>query len=194
MAEINLVPTEYRERKERWKKVFSKTTFIALFFLILSLLAYGGLLMYSKNLSASLDAIKNEASELEAKRMTDKEDAIATFDTRLEILKDVFANHTYWTNFFSKLEALTTPDSYFSDAKFTLADSMITATLKSKTKTYTTLAQQMLAFQNDLSIDKVVLSDITLSEEGGLDFSMILDFPVKIILPNLESASNKPNK
>jgi len=182
MAEINLVPTEYRERKERWKKVFSKTTFMVFFLVILSLLLYGGLLLYEKKLSTNLETIKKEISLLAEKRTPEDENAIVAFDTRLSVLKDVFKNHTYWSNFFAKFEDLTISEAFFSDAKFTLADNEITITLKAATRTYTTLAQQMLVFQQDPTVNKVAVSDISLSEKGGIDFNLSLVFPAKVLL------------
>jgi len=188
MAEINLVPIEYRQRKERWKKVFSKTTFIVLFFLVLSLLVYGGLLIYAKRLTANLETIKTEISLLAEKRVPEEEKAVVDFDTRLSVLKDVFKNHTYWSNFFTALEKMTIPEAYFSDAKFTLASKDLTVTLTATTKTYTTLAQQMTVFQDDPRVSKVLVSGISLSEEGGINFTLTLTLPVKILLNSAETA------
>jgi len=188
MAEINLVPIEYRQRKERWKKVFSKTTFIILFFLVLSLLVYGGLLLYVKKLTTNLETIKKEISLLADKRTPEEENAIVAFDTRLDILKDVFKSHTYWSKIFAAFEELTIPEAFFSEAKFSLAGGEVAVTLGARTKTYTTLAQQMLVFQNDPRVSKVLVSDINLSEEGGIDFSLSLIFPAKILLVNSDTA------
>jgi len=154
------------------------------FLLILSLLAYGGLLLYGRKLSVNLETIKKEISLLDEKRVPENEDAIVAFDTKLTILKDVFNNHTYWSNFFAKFEDLTIPEAFFPDAKFSLGAEGVTVTLKAATKTYTNLAQQMLAFQQDPSVNQVDITDISLNEEGGIEFGLTLIFPAKVLLTN----------
>lgn len=186
MAEINLVPIEYRERKERWKKVFSKTTFIVLFLVILSLLFYGGLLIYKKRLDTNVESIKKEISLLSNKRAPSEEKAIIDLDAKLGLLKDVFQIHTYWSEIFKKIEDLTMSDVYFSDAKITMEQDKISIQLSALTKTYTSLARQMLIFQEEPLTQKVEISSITLSEEGGIKFSLSSAFPLSILLINGE--------
>lgn len=192
MAEINLVPIEYRERKDRWKKVFSKTTFIILFLVILNLLLHGGLLIYKKRLNTDLGIIKQEISILSNKRTPSEEEAIINLDTKLGLLKEVFQIHTYWSEIFKKIEDLTMPDVYFSDAKLTLEQNKIFMQLSVLTKTYTSLAKQMLVFQNGPLTQKVEISGITLSEKGEIKFSLSSAFPLSTLLINGEK--NKTTK
>jgi hypothetical protein len=184
MAEINLVPIEYRERRERWKKVFSKTTFLILFLVILSLLLYGGTIIYKKKLSTNLESIKQEISLLATKRMPDTEEAIIDLDAKISILKEAFQAHTYWSEVFKKIEALTMQDVYFSDAKFTLEEDKISFQSSAFTDTYTSLAKQMLRFQEEPLTQKVEISGIALSEEGGIEFDLLSVFPSEVLLLN----------
>lgn len=184
MAEINLVPIEYRERRERWKKVFSKTTFLVLFLVILSLLLCGGTIIYKKQLNTNLESIKQEISLLVTKRTPNTEKAIIDLDAKISTLKEVFQVHTYWSEVFKKIEALTMQDVYFSDANFTLEKDKISLQFSASTDTYTSLARQMLNFQEEPLMQKVEISGIALSEEGGIKFNLSSVFPLKILLLN----------
>jgi len=187
MAEINLVPIEYRERRERWKKVFSKTTFLVLFLVILSLLLYGGTIIYNKKLNTNLELIKQEISLLATKRAPDEEEAIIDLDAKISVLKKVFQVHTYWSEVFKKIEALTMQDVYFSDAKLILEKDGISLQFSASTDTYTSLAKQMLSFQEEPTTQKLEISNMALSEEGGIKFSLSSVFPLKILLLNSEN-------
>jgi hypothetical protein len=187
MAEINLVPIEYRERRERWKKVFSKTTFLVLFLVILSLLLYGGTIIYKKKLNTNLESIKQEISLLATKRIPDTEKAIIDLDIKISLLKEAFQTHTYWSEVLKKIEALTMQNVYFSDANFNLEQDKISVQLSASTDTYTSLARQMLGLQEEPTTQKVEISSITLSEEGGIKFELSLAFPLKTLLINSET-------
>lgn len=191
MAEINLVPIEYRERKEKWKKVFSKTTFAILFLVVLSLLFYGAAIIYNKKLNNNLESINQEIFILASKRMPDQEEAIIDLDARISLLKEVFQMHTYWSEVFKKIETLTMPDVYFPDAKLTLEPDKISLQFSASTNTYTSLAKQMLSFQEEPIVQKVEISNIALSEEGGIKFSLSAVFPLKTLLLNSENKENK---
>jgi Tfp pilus assembly protein PilN len=191
MAEINLVPIEYRERKERWKKVFSKTTFLILFLVILSLLVYGATIIYKGKMNTSLEAVKQEISALANKRVPDEEEAIIDLDTKIGLLKEVFQNHTYWTEIFERIESLTMSDVYFLDAKLTMEQDKISLQFAAFTDTYKSLAKQMLAFQQEPIIQKVEVSNIALSEDGGIKFELSSVFPLKILLINSENKEAK---
>jgi hypothetical protein len=187
MAEINLVPIEYRERRDRWKKVFSKTTFLVLFFVILSLAVYAGTIVYEKKMNTSLESVNQEIANLANKRVPDNETAIIDLDAKIALLKEVFQIHTYWSEVFKKIENLTMPDVYFSDAKFNLEQDRISVQLSASTDTYTSLAKQMLSFQKEPLTQKVEISSINLSEEGGIKFSLSVAFPLKILMVNGEN-------
>jgi len=197
MAEINLVPIEYREKKERWKKVFSKTTFFMLFLVILSIAVYVGSIFYNKRLNANLELVKQEIVALENKREPEKEKDIIDLDTRMSILKEVFEKHTYWSNVFKKIEGLVMHDVYFSDGKLTLEPDKVSFQASAVTSTYTSLAKQMLAFQNaklsenEPLAQKIEVSNISLSEEGGIKFVLSVSFPLKILLTNSETKAVK---
>ena len=92
MVDINLVPREYKEEKQKFAGIFSKAGKIAIALLILSLLIYGGLLFYNSKLQARLDNINDEISNIEQKRDLDKENKMIDLDKKLSVLKEMFDN------------------------------------------------------------------------------------------------------
>ena len=186
MAEINLVPREYREKRERWKKIISLPVIIPFILLVLSLLLYGGLSLYQKDLQGNLDNIGQEIKFLDTKRAPDTEEEIVDLDKKLSLLKTVFQNHTYWSNVFKKIESLVIPEAYLFDAGLLLGESGVDFTFSANIGTYTNLARQILSFQEDLQLIKVDISGISLEEEGGIKFNLSGIFLDEVLFLNQE--------
>lgn len=182
MVDVNLIPKEYRKRKEKLSAIFSKTGGIALILFILSLLFYGGLLLYQGKLSENLESIKEEVMLLDQKRDPDTEKAIIDSDKRLEVLKELFEEHFYWSKIFSKIEELVVSEAYFSQSKLSFSEEMVDVSFAGNTLTYTTLARQILSFQEESSVEKVKVSGISLSSDGGIDFNLEVVFSKDILL------------
>ncbi len=181
MVEVNLIPKEYKEKKERIATIFSKTGGIVLALLILSLLLYGGLLLYQSKLDENLKSIKQEIVNLDQRRDPETEKIIVDLDKKIETIKGLFENHVYWSKLFAKAEALTLPEVYFSGVNFEFSNG-IRLLLAGNALTYTTIARQMLSFQEDSSVEGVKVSGISLSSEGGVDFDLEISFSKDILL------------
>lgn len=184
MVDINLIPREYRERKLGIKAIFSKTIIIALAVLILGLLFYGGLLFYKKNLNKNLEAVNQEIFELEQERDPKTERAMVDLDKRINILKTLFENHFYWSNLFEKIQELTATQAFFTGAKVDLAEDKAKFSADGGTSTYTNLARQMKAFQDDSLVSSVRVTGISLDEKLGIKFNITVEFLKKILLKN----------
>lgn len=188
MVDINLVPREYRKKRERFAHIFSKTGGAVLALAILSLLLYGGLLFYESNFNKTIDNINQEIVNLDIKRDLKTEQTMIDLDRKLEVLKDMFEEHLYWSKLFNKIEDLTVSEAYFSDARFNLIGEELTFSFSGNALTYTTLARQMVSFQEEPEVDSVRVSEIFLSEEGGIAFDFEVVF-LKSILLGLEEES-----
>jgi hypothetical protein len=175
MVDINLIPREYRERRERFKSIFSKTGGAILGLVILSLLFSGGLFLYQSNLKKNLESIKNEIIALGNSRNPETEKTIVDVDKRINLLKNLFKSHFYWSGLFERVEDLTIPEAYFSKAKFTFSLGKVEASLEGNTTTYTNLARQIVSFQEEPLVEKVQVSGISLTEKG-------VEFTLSVIL------------
>ncbi len=149
---------------------------------ILSLLFYGGLFLYQSNLKKNLKSIENEIIVMDSERNTELEKNIIDTDKRINLLKNLFQNHLYWTAMFKKMEELTIPEVYFSEARFSLSLGKLEAGLEGSSGTYTNLARQMVSFQEDSLVEKVKVSGISLDEEKGIKFGLSIIFSKDILL------------
>ena len=149
---------------------------------ILSLLFYGGLFLYQSNLKKNLESIESEILIMDSRRDAELEGQILNTDKRINLLKDLFQNHLYWTGIFEKLEELTIPEVYFSKAKLTLSSGKLEVNVEGSSRTYSNLARQMVSFQEDSSVEKVNVSGISLDEEKGIRFNLLIIFSKNILL------------
>lgn len=185
MVDVNLIPKEYKKRKETLKVIFSKTGGVVLILLILSLLFYSGLLFYQNRLNKNMESIREETALLDEKRDPETEKTIIDLDKNLDIMTQLFEDHLYWSELFTKIEELTLPEVYFSDAKLSFSGNKINVNFSGNALTYTILARQILSFQEEPFVEEVRVSDISLASEGGLKFNLEIIFNKDILLKEI---------
>lgn len=182
MVDINLIPREYKLKREKFSGIVSRTVGAVFALFILSLLAYGGLLLYQNKLNTDLESINNAIKNLEIKRDFETEEIMVDLDKKLKVLKDMFEEHLYWSKIVAKTEDLIIPEVYFSGAHLSLTEDKINFGFTGNALTYTILARQMISFQEEPNVENVSVSDIGLSAEGGIDFNLEVIFSKDILL------------
>lgn len=182
MVDVNLIPKGYKKKKLEISTIFSKTGGVILVLIVLSLLLYGGLLIYKGKLNKNLDNVRSEIELLNQKRNPELENAIINLDKKLGILKDLFESHVYWSQLFTAIEELTITQAYFGNARLTFEDDKVNGIFSGNTLTYTALARQLLSFQEKSFTEKAKVSNISLSNEGGVDFDITVVFSKDILL------------
>jgi len=182
MVDVNLIPKEYKKKKVKISTIFSKTGGGVLILIVLSLLLYGGLLIYKEKLNKDLDNTKNEIELLDQQRDPEIEAVIIDLDKKINILKDLFEGHFYWSQVLTKIEDLIISQAYFKNAKFTFLADKVNAVFTGNTLTYTGLARQLLSFQQEPLTEEARVSNIALSNEGGVDFNITVVFSKDILL------------
>jgi len=182
MNGINLVPKEYRKKTFEFSEIFSKIGGIFLILLILSLLLFGGLFFYKKGLNKELSEIKQEILILDQQRTPEIEEKIGNLNEKLKILKEIFNNHLYWSELFTRMENLALKTAYFSDIGMGFLEGELVVDLSGNALTYTALAQQMLSFQQDSAVKEIKVSNIILGNKSGVDFNLQVKFSKDILL------------
>ncbi len=182
MVDVNLLPAEYKKRKEALKAIFSKTGGVVLVLLILSLLLYGGLLFYKSKINENLENIRDEIVSLDQKRDPEIEKVIIDLDKKLAVLKDLFEDHLYWSKLFDKIEQVTIPQVYFSQSRVNFLEDKIDVVFSGNASGYTNLARQILSFQEESMVESVRVSGISLTTEGGVGFDLSVNFSKEILL------------
>jgi Tfp pilus assembly protein PilN len=186
MPEINLIPTEYKKKRIGLGAVFSKAVGIGLVLLVLSLLVYGGLLIYKKTLTQKISGLTQNISDLESKRDSKLENSVYKADKKLTAVENLFKDHLYWSKIFAKIESSVVPEAYFLTAETTIANDKVSLTLSGNSKSYTGLAKQIISFKKDALVEKIELSDIKLSEAGGIDFTLIISLNKSVLVNKTE--------
>lgn len=182
MVDINLIPREYREKRDKFASIFSKTVIGFFALVVLSLLIYGGLLFYENMLKKDIEEIKLAIKNLDTKRDVEAEGIMVTLDEKLKVLKEMFESHLYWSKLVKKIEELVIPEAYFFDVQFDFLGDSLGFSFSGNALSYTDLARQIVSFQEDEFIKSVVVSNMTLSPEGGINFSLGAVFSKDILL------------
>lgn len=182
MVEVNLIPKEYKDRKQDLLKIFSKTGGVVLVLFILGLLLYGGLLLYKNKLNKDLENIKKEIEFIGQKTDWETAQAIIDLDKKLGTIEELFKNHLYWSELFNKIESLIVPQVYFSNTKLVFSEDKVNISFAANALTYIALARQVLSFQEEALVDNVKVSGIGLGSGGGIDFDISVIFSKDILL------------
>jgi hypothetical protein len=124
-----------------------------------------------------------ESEEALNKIKTEKEIALETevFDYQAKI-KDfslILAEHFYSSNFFGFFEKLCHPQVWFSQIDFKANDG--TLSLDGETTDFLTLEQQLIIFRKEPLMKDVSLSDLSVSKEGLINFSLNITLDKSII-------------
>ena len=182
MVEVNLIPKEYKDKKQDLLKIFSKTGGVVLILFILGLLLYGGLLLYKNKLNKDLENIKKEIEFVEQKTDWETAQAIIDLNKKLDVIEELFKNHFYWSELFNKIESLTVPQVYFSNTKLVFSEDKVNIVFAGNALTYLALARQVLSFQEEALMENVEVSGIALGLAGGIDFDISVIFSKDILL------------
>lgn len=182
MVEVNLIPKEYKAEKQDLLKVFSKTGGVVLILFILSLLLYGGLLLYKSKLNKDFKNTEKETEIIGQKIDWDTGQAIIDLDKKLGVIEELFKSHVYWSELFNKIESLTAPEVYFSEAKIVFSEDKVNIVFAGNALSYIVLARQVLSFQEEPLVEKVEVSGIGLGLASGIDFDISIVFSKDILL------------
>lgn len=166
------VSSRTRETWLRLLVIFSGTVFL------LVLLSWGGLIFYKKVLTDQIDDLKKQHSEVFV--AADKEQAakIVDLDQRAALTQLLLKNHIYSSNVFQQLSKSTVPKVQWQTLNFSVPDSRLT--LRGVSASYSSLAKQMLALQED-GFYNLEISDIQLDKSGGVAFIANFNFDQKIL-------------
>ncbi len=172
MADVSLIPKEAKQ-KFAFKAIFSKIGIFIIILLILSIGAYIALYYYNNSLNVQLEDLKGQVEEVNEQRDIEFEKKVLSLEGTILIFKNIFEDHTYWSNIFSKLEAAIIPQVALTDFNGIIAkDGSVDLSFDGQTTGYTYLAKQMVSFLNDPMVADLELSGLSLSNEGGIKFGL----------------------
>ncbi len=177
MPDISLIPKSYKEKEINIASILSRMGIFVIILIIISVLAYGALLFYRKSLDIQLQEVQNQVEEINKQRDENFEKEVLSLERVLKNLKVILKNHFYWSSLFSKIENLSLLQVNFLDFKGMLnEDDSVALILSGRVPGYTYLAKQMVAFGQDELVSDVKVSEITLGTQGGINFTLNINF------------------
>jgi len=147
--------------------------------IVLVFSVYGGFWYYKKVLTDNIEEVSQKTLDLENERDKDEEKKIVGAEKKLENIKDILDSHVFSSKVFSFLEEFSNPQVSFSS--FTFNAIGLQVELSGRAASYEVLAKQMVTFQNNSNINKVDVSGIQLSQEGGVEFEMEMGFKQELV-------------
>lgn len=150
--------------------------FLALFatftIFLLTIAAYGGLILLNRTQSKALHEITSQIQQKEEIFEDDSIKEILLLDYRLKNIRSLLTQHLFVSNLFHVIEADTLPQTNFLDFNFLAKERMIT--LKGETFSYALLAQQMTIFEDDPGIEQAVFEGLSRSGDSKVQFELKL--------------------
>jgi len=140
---------------------------LLLFFIVA---AYFGLVLYEKNLGNDLERLRDQVREIQDKRSVELEKEVFDFSSRLEKIDSLLGSHTHASKLFSFVEDITHPAVQLRKFTFTAEEGLVS--MNGATRSYTTLAEQIIAFEQNQRLSDLSVSSISLLKTGEVTFSV----------------------
>lgn len=152
----------------------------SLILFVLLLVIYFGLDYYTKTKVNYNNDLDKQIETLRASFSIEKESEIINFESRLNNLSKLLANHTYLSKLFAELEAKTHQKVYFNNFEYDQKNNVLK--LDGVAQNYTILAEALTAFSQDENILSVDFKNLK-TGASGVTFSLELKINPQLIKP-----------
>ncbi len=162
----------------------SDTSFLgtlAVFVFVLSILLCGGAFGYEWYLRKDIGDLALQLKEAKSDLKPEIVKQISDLDERIVATEGLLNQHIVLTPLFEYFETFTVKAVQFTDFKYTTQDGILKLALRGKARGYATLAYQAKLFNESQFMRDVVFGDLSLDDEGNVDFSMTTTLDPKII-------------
>jgi len=186
--DIKLIPDKYKKKDKASIKskasvfgnlseqIASKNNVLMIFsigFLIVVVLTSLGLWGYQANLIKNKTSLIERIENLQNQRNDDLESNFIELGKRIEGFEKTLEHRVYFSKVFEMMEELTLPQIRFADMNIDLAENKFN--LRTEANSYSTLAKQVIVFEEDQRIKSVKLSKIGLSTYGQVTSDLTLE-------------------
>lgn len=194
MADISLIPKTQKQRglphfasfKEPSEKLPTPVRILALVWGVTILFSVG-LFVWQWSLRGTHEALSRELLSVQQARDIERENRVQRLSEELSSFETLLSEHRNWTRLFELVEERTVRSVAFNELEADFAAR--TLALSGTAPTYNALAQQIKSFERDEGIQKVDVSDITLNEDGRVEFRLVLAFDPGILIGIPETTS-----
>lgn len=165
---VNLIPKPAKKITKN-----QKILLYFLVFLVISLtVAYVLLISMKKEANARITELENQIEAQKTEDFAEIEETVKEYKSRVDEFTPFLEGHNILTKFFEFIEDNTHPRVYFSQLSLTANSSSVN--LAGEADSFLSLGQQLIIFNKNDLVDGVSLSNISLSDQGGVLFSLRL--------------------
>lgn len=172
-AKFGLKPEIETEEAAESSTLLNVLYYFSIFALIVAIFGYFAVKSLVKSSEEVLNQEKSKISNIVSPSQKDKEKLVFETKKFLDDSSSVVENHRSYTNLFEFLEGKTHPNVWF--AEFAV-DSSDLLKVSGAAKNIESLARQMWIFKKEPLIKKMDLSNIFLTEDGEIKFSLEILF------------------
>jgi len=173
------------------------------FILIIFLLVGGGELgmrFWNNRQQAKVDALNQELQTFREGFPSQQQEEITLFEKKINLLKQLLANHVYFSQDLTTLEELTHPQVYYSSLIFSPAKNALA--LQGIAKTQNVLSEMLSGLVNNpQEVKMIVFHQAKINENKSVDFSLDLYFQPDILhyrspekIPGINVPSSNANQ
>ncbi|MBI2057694.1 MAG: hypothetical protein HYT63_01790 [Candidatus Yanofskybacteria bacterium] len=170
---IQLLP-ETRRKLEIKLPGENHPVYLAVGFLVLVALLFGGLKVYSSILKNNLTTLDEEGTALEKSRDRAFESELLVLNKRFALSSGLIDGHIIWSEALVKLQNLmpkqSQMDTFFADTQARKIE------LKGRASSYTVIAQQIASFLSEEAVLDIDLNKVNSLSSGMLEYDMKIIF------------------
>lgn len=164
------MPFEISPRKEIEKKNWLDFIFyFSLILFLITVLSYFILDVFLKKTSGDFDVLKQKITQRTEEEETLEKDLLLN-KKKIDDFSIILNKHILSSQVFSFIEKLTHPKVFFKDFIFTADQANLR--IPGQTQDFKTLGEQILIFQKEQNIKNVNLSNLSLTEDGKITFTL----------------------
>lgn len=173
---FKIISKKETERKPWLDWVF----YFCLFLLIISVLSYFVLEYSLKSAEEELKNLKSEISEQRGEKNSQLKEKLLLNQKKIDDFSEILKEHKLTSQVFTLIENSTHPKISFVDFDFNSANSGLM--FSGQTSNFKTLAEQLLILQREENIENIEISNISLTDEGNIDFSLDITLNSKVFI------------
>jgi len=167
---VEIIPKTF-EQIPAWQRILF---YFLAFFLIANTVGYFILKGNHKDSDAYLVTIEERIKGEVATSIEGLRERLLQDKKKIEDFSVLLENHTFSDKFFEFIEAKTHLDVYFSEANILPQETRVV--LYGKAKSFYSLGQQILIFEESDSVKRLVLSEVSINKEREVEFSFDIYF------------------
>lgn len=161
------------QSKKKRRRHFSLISFLSTLVFIVSIGGTGGFFVYAKVIERNISDKGIRLKAAQERLDIDEISKFKRFDDRLKLLKILLENHISLTTFIEYLKTATLKGVQYDSFSFSLVEGNdVRMGMKGKAISFNTLALQSEIFKNTSAIKTLGFSNILVTEEGLVEFTL----------------------